>query len=388
MSEKEMLIEIGYKNLVLSIISRGFFDNFLNEDSHFLNFKNKPDFFVECIEKLKDKYTSVDRILVNFFRVNPEEKYNIDLMKKILKVVTYSEEVSVIFRNCGDENFIKDYDLMRRLSINTKGRIFIDKISNKILKDEKLRDCISDIDGFSLLWFDLPEPKNNEMLTNVLIKDFHSYRKLSEENKKNKEYLLCALQNLKENRAKNTYLNIESQIYGSIPCELKKDNDVALLLAEVGFVTQVEEVFKNEKILEKIIDTAFKDGKPSKSLQFLESLPKSSFTNYKNIEVFLGGISKYSKYIGENIENYGVLHKTIKAMAKENSYVKELFKKEDSNWNNGNITDVKYEGKSFFRNVFSVKCPKMLEEFQYYSKMQELKDSLEKKTSTKKTLKV
>lgn len=389
MNEKEQLVEIGYKNLVYSVISSGFFEQFIREDEvHFVNFKNNPDFFLKCLEKLKEKYTPFDKVLNNFFKINPEEKNNINLMKRILKISTNAEDVEIIFRNCGEDNFIKDYDLMRTVAQNTNGGIFREKVSTKILKDEKLRDYISDIEGFSLLWFDLEEPKNDKVLLSVLQKDFHSYRKLNDENKENKEYLIAALSNLKEEKQRGVYLNIESQIYTSIPNSLKKDNEIALLLAEVGFVKQDEYVFKDEKVLAKIIEANFSDKKSSKSVNFLEDIPKTIFKNYKNIEVFLDGISKYAPQISGNNDNYGILHKIIKSMAKENSYVKELFKKEDSNWNNGNITDTKYESKSFFREVFTKKFPKMLEEFQYYVRMQELKESLDKKQVKKTTIKI
>lgn len=394
--EKDLLINIGYKNLIRSIIKRGYFDKFIKEEEHFLNFKNQPDFFIECLELIKERYTNITSCLISYFAFNQEEKKNISFMKEILKVVDSAEEVDIIFKNCGENNFIKDYELIKQITINTKGSIFRQKISEEIRKDEKLRDYLLDLPNFSLLWFDIVEQLNNEEIIKILKNDFNSYRKLTDEQKNNKEFAICALENLAIKKMENKqYYNIESQFYNYIPLEFRKDKEIALGFANLGFCNQEESVFQNKEVFSSFLNYYLQKHKKNKNhidLGFLENLPKTIYQNYKNIDTLLNFLNENNNYLYFNYDNFCIINKSIKLMAKSNKFIKEVYKKQDSVWANGNNTEHKNKSSYFFYEYFSTKIPKMHEEFSYYIKMQELTETLAKKEQPniekKKSLKI
>ncbi len=376
----------AYKNLLASLAKDNFYSfKKLLGDLDYHSFKENNELLLNVLDVIKEnnRYNDSADVLLNFYKINPEEKNNIPLAKKILERVSSENDVEKIFNLLGEDNFIKDYPLIKKIIQNTEGRFFTRGVSEKAPKDESLREFLYELDNFSLTWFKLDAPKDKELIISILQKDYNSYRKLSDDQRCDKEITLTALYSLSEGIKKDSYSGVISTFYSYIPMELKKDENVCLLLSKMGFVEQIPEAYMHKDVLVNVLNANYSNKSQDKATLYrMESLPKESFKNYKNIKVFLDFLNENNSKFRKDHDNYAAVYKMIKSMAKHNKYVKELFSKSNSVWNRGNIGETKGNSSSFFYDFFNKNIPQMSEEISYYIAAEDMKVALSQKNPT------
>ncbi len=375
----------AYKNLLAGLAKDNFYSfKKLLTDLDYHSFKEDPELLLNVLDVIKEnnRYNESSDVLLNFYNINPEEKKNIPLAKKILERLLSENDVAKIFTLLGEDNFIKDYPLIKTIIQNTEGRFFTRVVSEKATKDENLREFLYDLDNFSLTWFRLDAPKNKDLLISILEKDYHSYRKLNDEQREDKEITLTGLKALSENIKKESYSSMISSFYSFIPTELKKDEDVCISLSKMGFVEQLPEAYMYKDVLKNMLTAKYEKISTDKATLYqLDNLPKEAFKNYTNIKVFLDFIDENKNKFRRDHDNYSCMYKIIKGMAKHDKYVKELFSKSNSVWNRGNIGETKGNSSSFFHEFFNKNIAQMSEEISYYVAAEDMKTALSRKAS-------
>lgn len=193
----------AYKNLLLNL-AKNSFHNFkrLLTDLDYYSFKETPELLLGVLDIMNIECPHVDKsdILIQFYNINPEEKKNIILAKKILEKLISESEIEKIFNLLGEDNFIKDFEFINKIVENTEGRFFTRKISEKASKDKDLRSFLYKNNKFSLLWFQLEPPEEKDLIVSILKKDFHSYRALKESQREDKDITITALNTLLEKK--------------------------------------------------------------------------------------------------------------------------------------------------------------------------------------------
>lgn len=382
----ENLIFNAYKNLIKTQANQNIYELSRNlTEIDYLAFKESNDLLIGILEATKESYGSVSTILENYFKFNPDENKNYKLGESILVNIKSEKDVKKVFDFFGEDNFITNYDLMKKITINTEGRFFVYNISEKAKKDEKLREYLYDVKRFNISWFNLPPPRDKTIIQKCLYKNFNSYRFLSLEDRENKDFLMITLESFKKDKIKgliSEHTSFQSLLYNFIPNNLKVDKDVCEAIAKLGFPNQIKEAYDHNSVLPLFLGEIFEKQKnksysaQEKSLYELSSLPKDIFKNYKNIESLLIGITTYKNYIKKDHASYSVFYKLIKNAAKHNDYIKEAFNRKNSFWNQGNITESKHWGDSFFSKFFTKSTQEMLDEIKLYIAAEDLKHSL------------
>lgn len=159
------------------------------------------------------------------------------------------------------------------------------------------------------------------------------------------------------------------------------------MLSNIGYFEQEVKAYMFDEVLSTLLNVTYKNS-TNTNLYKLEYLPKEAFKNYKNVKVFLDFIKENQNKIIKDHNNYSFVYKVIKGMVKHNKYVKELFSKENSSWNNGNITETKYNSSSFFNTFFNEKIKEMSEQISYYIAAEDMKKILQVKEEIKKVNKI
>ncbi len=376
----------AYKKLLKTQAGQNIYELSKNlNELDYLAFKEHNELLVGILEETRSSYGSVSTILENYFKYNPTENKNYKLGKEILKNLKSEKDIKKVLDFFGEDNFIKNYELMKQITINTEGRFFIYNISEKARKDEKLREFLYDVDRFNISWFNLPAPTDKLIIQQCLEKNFNSYRFISLEDRENKDFLLTTLQAFKKDKIDglvSEHISIQSQLYNFIPNKLKTDKDVCEQLAKLGFPSQIKEAYLHNSVLPLLFEEMFEKQKnkpysaQEKNLYELSLIPKDIFENYKNVESLLLGLTKYKDYVKKDHASYVVFYKLIKNAAKNNGYVKEAFNRKNSIWNQGNITDSKNSSKDFFHKIFTKSTQEMLEEIKLYIAAEDLKSTL------------
>lgn len=382
------LIKIAYKNLLGRVASAGFLDQFIKETD--LQALKDEELLISLVSTLKEsRGRYIDKFLKDYCIANKDLTKNKKLGEKLLSYMTAPDEVEVIFNNFGEDNFIKNYSLMREVIKNTAGQVMNCRVSEKMRTDEVLRNHVMDLDDFSLHWFDLPSPTNKNLVIDIVKRDFHSFRKLSDEQKADKEIALATIGRILELKHNGSnYLRVQEQFYSHIGEKLKADKDISLLLAKIGFVEQVGEAYSNQGVMKELMGSYWERNGTRKIQKYnfddLLNLPTKIFNNIYNSIDLITGIVENGEHIRADHESYSSFYKLLQKMGKEDNFIKEKSKKNIINGGFilGNIGETKYLSSRDFFTYFNKNLPEFLKELNTYGEMIKLKNSLNNKEQT------
>jgi len=375
------LLYVAYKNMIFANIKSGFLGQHIS-DADFYVFNKYPDLFLEVLDLYQEKH-STGGLIDKFYTLNPERIKDISFSKEVFKRLVDRNDFNVLKQKIGEKVFADDIPLIKEV-VKRVGGLLINHYGFETLQEnEKLRESLYDLDNFSLIWFNLPAPNDDELIKSTLKKDFHSYRKLSEEQKQNKEYIILALEkslDLKNNG------NATVNLYEHIPLEMKTDKDIALLAAQGKCIKQPRGAFLHDNVLKTLLKSLYVKNNSSNNynrevfnLSNLEGLDFNIFEKKSNIESLFNWLDEEKSNIKKDHSNYGIVHKLLKALAKADPYIKEQFYAKDSLWNQGNIGETKYKESRFFDKFFMEAIPTINNEFTYYMKAYNLRNELNKK---------
>lgn len=383
------LLYVAYKNMIFANIKSGFLGQHISE-ADFYVFDKYPDLFLEVLDIYKEKY-STGGLIDKFYSLNPERLKDIQFSKEVFRRLVDHNDFNVLRKRIGEDVFVEDIPLIKEVVTRIGGSLIINYGFEKLTENEKLREALYELDNFSLIWFKLPAPNNDELIKSILKKDFHSYRKLSEEQKENKEYVVLSLETYLEGKNSG---NATSNLYEHIPLKVKGDKDIALLASKGKCIKQPRVAFLHDNVLKTLLNSLYVKSDTSKynrdnfNLANLEELDFNIFEKKSNIEVLFNWLDEEKFNIKKDHSNYGIVHKLLKSLAKADPYIKEQFSKKDSIWNQGNIGETKYKEGRFFDKFFTEAIPVINNEFTYYMKAYNLRNELNKKENQAKERKM
>lgn len=382
------IVYYAYKDLIARIAHSGFIGQFIKEaDLQALRDEELLLSFVGTLKQSSGRY--IDKFLKDYCVANKDLTKNKTLGEKLLSYMTAPDEVNVIFNNFGEDNFIKNYSLMRQVIQNTNGQIMSYRVSEKMRSDEVLRNHVIDLDNFSLHWFDLPSPKNKNLVIDIIKRDYHSFRKLSDEQRADKDIALSAIERMLElKNMGNSYLRVQEQFYSHIGDNLKTDKDISIGLAKIGFVEQLSSSYNHEGVMKELV-SAYWEKQGTRKIQkhnfddFL-NLPPNIFNKTYNSIDLISGIVKNIEHIRADHESYSSFYKLLQKMGKDDEFIKKKAKNkiEDSGFILGNIGETKYLSARDFSAYFNKNLPECLKELKTYGDMINLKSSLSNKETT------
>jgi hypothetical protein len=391
-NESSELLYIAYKSLVLTNIKSGFLGQHISEADYYALDKF-PKLLFEVLDTYYDRYATGD-FLRDFYAYNPHRDNDIEFSKEVFGRLRNHKDFKVLLDRIGEDAFIDDVPLLVKAFEKVDGGSLITSHGfTKLKTHQKLMEALYDSDKFSLVYFDLPPPTDDELVKNILAKDPRSYSKLNDEQKNNKEYAIIAL----ENGVKKSFHWVEEYIYNHIPEELRKDRDIALIASLGNCQKQPKEAFLHEGVVTNLLNGIHKeqlydkDNSPklrSIDINKIENIPVDAFEIPRNIKELFDWIQEKQKILNYNHENYCSIYRTIKSIAKISPYVKEQISKKDTEWIKGNIGETKYERESFFKDYFYQSVEKVCQELKHYVMAYELNQSLDKKTTTAKKMKI
>lgn len=377
------LLYVAYKNLLLSNIETGLFKQHSSDADYYILDKT-PKIFFDALDLFWNKHSTND-FLANFYKLNPHRAKDIEFSKEVFSKIRNESDFKVLIKHVGEDIFMEDIDLLSTAFEKIGPTFILSNDFTKLSKNQKFMESIYYSDKFSLTYFDLPAPTNDELVKNILKRDPRSFNKLNLEQQSNIEYVVIALENAVENNPKI----VEEQIYKFIPDELKKDKKIATLSAKAGCANQPLIAYSYESVLSnvlKVIHNKLNRGKIN-NLK-IDEIPVEAYKNTQNIFDLFEWMSKEAKNIDETYDNYAKVYKTIRAIAKINPYVKEQVSIKGSDWNQGTLGEVKQGTKIFFREYFQNIIPKMANELRYYVMADELNSNMDKNEEKVKRLKL
>ena len=378
------LLYVAYKSLLTKNIKSGFLGQHITESDYYALDK-MPKLLFHVLDEFYDRYHTKD-FLADFYKFNPHRYQDSEFSKEVLVRLRDYKDVNVLLSGIDINILLDDISLLAKAFDKVEGDNFITlcKIPG-LNKNQTFMESIYNSDKFSLTYFELPAPTDDEIVKNILTKDPRSYSRLNETQKNNKEYLLIALQNL----GGKVSQYVEENVYNFIPEKLKEDKDIALLTAKLGCVNQPLIAFSYENLLSNLLDAIRSKANREKISNLrIDEIPVEAYKNSQNILDLFVWMDKEKRNIEPLYENYAMVYKTIKAMAKINPYVKEQVSKKGSDWNLGPLSEFKNERKSFFRQYFENTIPEMTNELKYYVMADQLNSNLDKNEERVKRLKL
>jgi hypothetical protein len=378
------LLYVAYKSLLTKNIRSGFLGQHITESDYYALDK-MPKLFFHVLDEFYDRYETKE-VLKDFYKFNPHRYQDSEFSKEVLVRLRNYKDVNILLSGIDVNILLDDVPLLAKAfdKIDEDNLITLCGIPG-LNKNQAFMESIYDSDKFSLTYFNLPAPTDDALIKNILTKDPRSYSRLNEEQKNNKEYLLITLKNLVGKGSQY----VEENVYNFIPEKLKEDKDIALLTAKLGCVNQPLIAFSYENLLNNLLDPIHNKANREKITNLrIDRIPVEAYNNSQNILDIFVWMDKEKGNIDPLYENYAMVYKTIKAVAKINPYVKEQVSKKGSDWNLGPLSEFKNERKSFFRQYFEKTIPEMTNELKYYVMADQLNSNLDKNEERVKRLKL
>jgi hypothetical protein len=378
------LLYVAYKNLLTKNIKSGLLGQHLS-DSDYYALDKMPKLLFHVLDEFYDRYNTKD-FLQDFYKLNPHRYNDYEFSKEVLIRLRDYKDVKVLLNGMDINRILNDIPLLEKAFNKIEGDNLITLCGIPGLnKNQAFMESIYNSDKFSLTYFDLPAPTDEVLIKNILAKDPRSYSKLNDSQKNNKEYLIIALENTGEKATQY----VESNIYPFIPEKLKEDKDVVLLTTKRGCVEQPLIAFTYENTLSNLLNSIHNKKNRDKISNFrIDLIPVAAYKNSQNILELFTWMDKEKENIDPSYENYAMVYKLIKAIAKTNTYVKEQVTKQGSHWNQGSLGEVKNGTRVFFRDYFEKNIPEMTNELRYYVMADQLNKDLDKNEERVKRLKL
>ncbi|NCQ51929.1 hypothetical protein GW796_08555 [archaeon] len=382
MNKPDEILYVAYKNMVFNNLKTGLLKLHISDSDYYV-FDKYPEFFLELLDESKH---SSSGMVKRFYELNPQRKMDLNLAKEIFKRVLSRDDFGVLLSIFKEELFTSDIPLLVKVVNNVDGLLF--NLFPTLKTNNELMDATYDLNNFSLLWFDLPAPKNNELIKDILLKSPKSYLSLSLEQKENKEYALIGLQS-----ALGISKNLASEVYMNLPEKIKEDKEISFLASSCQCVNMPPKSFVFDGVLINLLNSIYPPNLYKKankliSLKELSELNVLTFENQRNIEVFLGWLSENKNNIKTRSDTYSLIYKLFKSITKINPYVKEQFFSKETKWNVGNLTETKHQSNRFFRDYFIGNIPLIHEEFKLYVMACEMSEKLRVNNVKEKKLKI
>ncbi len=363
----------AYRTLVLKNAEKSMSSEFLSTEDY-LYLVEDDELFLDLIE-ITGKNRSAHNIIGNYFNINKSRKDDIMLGGKVLERLYSSNCILMLLEFFPIEKFEKNLELMEKAIRNSEGYLLYHEnrdrspLSPYLRGCSEIRDKLTNMDKFSLAWFDLPTPKDKELTIKLLEKNFDGFYKLNEEQKKDIDYVLASISGYGKNHAfHDVSLN---DFYDNLDYDLKIDSRVCLTLIAKGFYELIPEAFLNDGLVTSCLNNEYRD--PNRSgygvlnNNYLEEIntvfdPKIFKYNKVVLEFF-----KWTKdnvdFISKIDKTYEVYYRAMKSISTENKYVAKRFK-EVGTWRVCSLAEINRFNKQKYEEFFIKNIPDICTEMQ------------------------
>lgn len=376
----------AYSGLIKSSAQKNLAKDFLSKDDY-IYLSEDIDLFFDVFD-IVVKNNSASWLLDGLLNVDPEKQRDSNFTKKILSKVNGFDDILFCIKNFEDLNLKEDLNIVANLLINTKGSLwyYLEEYAkmdvSDLKKNQKLRYMVMKSPVFSLVWFDLEEPDNREIVIKSLKNDATGFFSLSENGKRDKEYILATLDG-----AFNYSTKTVKDFYDALDSKYKIDEDVCKKLLEKKFDSFVPEVFSPE-FLKEFLLKHFTHTSTRLYLNGLDSkIPEGVFSKNENLKVLIDFMVEKKHSLKNDKTNYEHFHNAMRKFSKENPYLKERLKNSNV-WRLGTLAEVNNFSSTVFVDFFGEKTKKIKEELDIRLKFENLDATLSTTEPIKKKMKI
>lgn len=382
----------AYSNLLKNLAKKSISDHFLsNEDFIFL--ADDQQLFFNIID-ITNETREVSGLIRSYLLINPEKNEDKDFIKQILLRLTHLKDIRFCFENFNMREFEKDVDVCEKLVLNTNGYFWgMMPLNNHdwshFRKNEELMQRLMKSDMFSMNWFDLPAPKDRDVILKSLRNDADSFFSLDKEAQGDKEYIVAALSCQTERIFKRESLE---GFYKSMSQEHQKDPEICNLLLAKEFSKFHEDVFDKDFIPQFLTAHFLRNiHKSVNNKRYLNNISEKMNPDIckdnEKFKVFIDWVVENSKFLHNDKVGYEHFHNALRNFARANTFVKERFKNSNV-WRLCDLSKTHTLSPQAFEKYFSQNIIKIKQEVDIQVNFELMQKKLDNKNEVRKKMKL